>query len=73
MSPPNPSPDPGSTTLRREVGLIGSIGIGMGAIVGTGVFVSIGIAAEVAGPAVMVACVLGALVVVYVFKKLLLG
>lgn len=51
-------------TLKREVGLWGAIMMGMGSIVGTGVFVSIGIAAGVAGPAVIVAMVVAALVAI---------
>ena len=50
------------TQLRREVGLWGAIMMGLGSIVGTGVFVSIGVAAGVAGPAVVAAIVLAALV-----------
>jgi APA family basic amino acid/polyamine antiporter len=52
------------TALKREVGLWGAIMMGMGSIVGTGVFVSIGIAAGVAGPAVIVAMVVAALVAI---------
>lgn len=48
--------------LRREVGLAGAILLGLGSMVGTGVFVSIGIAAGVAGPALVGATVLAALV-----------
>lgn len=47
--------------LRRELGLGGAIFMGLGAILGTGVFVSIGIAAGVAGPAVIPAIALAAL------------
>jgi APA family basic amino acid/polyamine antiporter len=48
--------------LRREVGLFGATMMGLGSIVGTGVFVSIGIAAGIAGPAVIVAIALAAVV-----------
>jgi APA family basic amino acid/polyamine antiporter len=48
--------------LKREVGLWGGVLLGLGSILGTGVFVSIGIAADVAGPAVVLAVVLAALV-----------
>lgn len=51
-----------SEPLRREVGLAGAVLLGLGSIVGTGVFVSIGVAAQVAGPAVVVAIALAALV-----------
>src|SRR5690554_4482737 len=47
-------------SLPRELGTWGAVMIGMGSIVGTGVFVSIGLAAGVAGPAVLIALVLGA-------------
>jgi len=48
--------------LRREVGLIGAVMMGLGSIVGTGVFVSIGIGAGVTGPAVVLAIAVAALV-----------
>ena len=50
------------TGLRREVGLAGAVLLGLGSMVGTGVFVSIGIAAGVAGPSLLAATVLAALV-----------
>jgi len=43
----------GSVSLKREVGLFGATMIGLGSILGTGVFVSLGMAAGVAGPAVI--------------------
>src|SRR5690606_18670278 len=51
--------------LRRELGVFGAIMMGMGSILGTGVFVSIGIAAGVAGPAVVLAIALAALVATF--------
>ena len=48
--------------LKREVGVFGATMMGMGAMVGTGVFVSIGIAAGVAGPSVVLAIALAAIV-----------
>lgn len=48
--------------LRRDIGVIGAMMMGMGSIVGTGAFVSIGVAAEVAGPSVIVAIFLASLV-----------
>ncbi len=50
--------------LRREVGVFGAMMMGMGSIIGTGVFVSIGIGAEVAGPSVLVAIGLASLVAI---------
>jgi len=52
------------STLRRDVGVFGATMMGMGSIVGTGVFVSIGLAAGMAGPAVILAIVLAALLAV---------
>lgn len=53
---------PGSPSLRREVGLGGAVALGLGSMIGTGVFVSIGIAAGIAGPAVIIAIVVAAFV-----------
>jgi APA family basic amino acid/polyamine antiporter len=39
--------------------------MGLGSIVGTGVFVSIGIAAGIAGPAVVIAVAVGAMVATF--------
>lgn len=52
-------PHPGGE-LKRELGVFHAVLLGLGSILGTGVFVSIGIAAGVAGPAVLVAIVLAA-------------
>ncbi len=52
--------DPGS--LARVLGLPGAVLLGLGSILGTGVFVSIGIAAEAAGAWVVPAVALAALV-----------
>jgi APA family basic amino acid/polyamine antiporter len=49
-------------SLKRELGLFGTTMMGLGSIIGTGVFVSIGVAAGIAGPAVVVAIALAALV-----------
>lgn len=43
-----------SSPLRRDLGLLDAVGIGLGAIVGAGIFVVSGIAAGVAGPAMLV-------------------
>ncbi len=48
-------------TLKRELGVFGATMLGLGSIVGTGVFVSIGVAAGLAGPSVILAIVLAAL------------
>jgi basic amino acid/polyamine antiporter, APA family len=46
--------------LRRELGVFGAVMMGLGSIVGTGVFVSVGIGAGIAGPAVVLAIIVGA-------------
>ena len=51
-----------SEVLKREVGVFGATMMGIGSMVGTGVFVSIGIAAGIAGPAVILAIALAAIV-----------
>jgi APA family basic amino acid/polyamine antiporter len=48
--------------LKRQVGLWGAVFMGLGAMIGTGVFVSIGIAAGITGPAVILAVALAAVV-----------
>jgi APA family basic amino acid/polyamine antiporter len=48
--------------LKREVSVFGATMMGIGSMVGTGVFVSIGIAAGIAGPAVILTIALAALV-----------
>ncbi len=57
QQPPQPS-----NSLRREVGIFGATMMGLGAIVGTGIFVSIGNAASVAGCWVVVAITVAAIV-----------
>ena len=48
--------------LRRDIGLWGATLMGLGSILGTGAFVSIGIAAGVTGPSVILATMLAAFV-----------
>ena len=51
--------------LRRELGTFGAVMMGLGSIVGTGVFVSIGVAAGIAGPSVVLAIAIGAAVATF--------
>ncbi|MEM1213631.1 MAG: APC family permease [Planctomycetota bacterium] len=51
-------------TLKRQVGIGGAVVLGLGSSLGTGVFVSIGIAAGVTGPSVVLAVGVAALVAV---------
>ena len=53
-----------SPLLKRELGVFGATLMGLGSIVGTGVFVSIGMATEIAGPGVILAVTVAALVAV---------
>jgi APA family basic amino acid/polyamine antiporter len=46
--------------LARELGLFGAMLMGLGAMIGTGVFVSLGLGAGIAGPAVLLALALAA-------------
>jgi APA family basic amino acid/polyamine antiporter len=59
------SSDTTSARLTRELGTFGAVMMGLGSIVGTGVFVSIGIAAGIAGPAVVIAVAVGAMVATF--------
>lgn len=51
--------------LRRQVGVAGAVTMGLGSIVGTGVFVSLGLAAELAGPAMTLALVVAAVLAAF--------
>jgi APA family basic amino acid/polyamine antiporter len=51
--------------LKRELSVFAAVMMGLGSIVGTGVFVSIGSAAGVAGPAVILAVAIGAMVATF--------
>ncbi|MCJ8281510.1 MAG: amino acid permease, partial [Rivularia sp. ALOHA_DT_140] len=51
-----------SPQLRRELGVVGATVMGLGSIIGTGVFVSIGIAAGIAGSAMILAVIVAAMV-----------
>lgn len=48
--------------LRRELGVVGAVMMGLGSIVGTGVFVSVAVAADAAGPSVVLALIVAAVV-----------
>jgi APA family basic amino acid/polyamine antiporter len=48
--------------LQRQAGLPGAVTIGLSSMVGTGIFVSVGIAAGISGPSVVLAIIIAALV-----------
>jgi basic amino acid/polyamine antiporter, APA family len=52
------------TSLQRQVGVWGATMMGLGSIIGTGIFVSVGIAAAVTGPSVVLAIAVAAVVAV---------
>src|SRR6056297_2213831 len=54
-----------SGSLRRELGTFGAVMMGLGSIVGTGVFVSIGVASGITGPSVLLAIAIGAVVATF--------
>lgn len=54
-----------SSSLARAVGVPGAVLMGLGSILGTGIFVSIGIAAEVTGPSVILAVAVAAAVATF--------
>lgn len=56
---------PPSETLKRELGVFSATMLGLGSILGTGVFVTIGIAAGIAGPAVLISIGLAALLATF--------
>src|SRR5690606_21587856 len=55
----------GRAELVRAVGVPGAVLLGLGSILGTGIFVSIGIAASVTGPSVLLAVVAAAVVATF--------
>lgn len=61
---PDPSESLETARLQPQLGVFGATMMGLGSIVGTGVFVSIGVAAGIAGPSVILAVALAALVAI---------
>lgn len=53
---------PRATKLRRQIGIVGATLLGLGSILGTGVFVSLGLATAATGPAVLIAIALAGVV-----------
>ena len=48
--------------LKRTLGLFDALAIGIGAIIGSGIFVVTGIAAGLAGPALLISLIIGAII-----------
>lgn len=53
------------TDLRRDLNLLTAVGVGLGAIIGAGIFVVTGVAAGVAGPAFLIGLVLAGIVATF--------
>ena len=53
------------TGLRRDLKLLAAVGVGLGAIIGAGIFVVTGVAAGVAGPAFLVGLLLAGIVATF--------
>ncbi len=51
--------------LKREIGLFGATALGIGAIIGSGIFVVTGIVAGVAGPAMIISVVIAGVIAVF--------
>lgn len=56
-----PKDSPQRILLGRELGLAGAVALGLSSIIGTGLFVSLGLAAKITGPSVVLAIVLACL------------
>jgi basic amino acid/polyamine antiporter, APA family len=56
---------PGSSQLKREIGLFGATALGIGAIIGSGIFIVTGIVAGVAGPAMIFSVIIAGVIAVF--------
>ena len=54
-----------SPVLKRQIGLSGATAIGVGAIIGSGIFVVIGIVAGVSGPALIISMVIAGIIALF--------
>ncbi|MFA5221413.1 MAG: APC family permease [Methanoregula sp.] len=55
----------GSSGLKREIGLFGATALGIGAIIGSGIFIVTGIVAGIAGPAMIVSVIIAGAIAVF--------
>ena len=51
--------------LKREIGLFGATALGIGAIIGSGIFIVTGIVAGVAGPAMIVSVIIAGIIAIF--------
>jgi APA family basic amino acid/polyamine antiporter len=61
MSQPQPEP----AGLKREIGLFGATALGIGAIIGSGIFIVTGIVAGMAGPAMIISVLIAGLIALF--------
>lgn len=54
------------TQLKRSLGVFSLLSIGIGAVIGSGIFVFTGIAAQIAGPAVILSFALAGITCIFV-------
>ena len=59
------SDEPGSSHLKREIGLFGATALGIGAIIGSGIFIVTGIVAGIAGPAMIFSVIIAGVIAVF--------
>ena len=60
QQPGTANPAPAGGALRRELGHTGAVALGLGSIIGTGVYVSLSMATGIAGSGIITAIVIGA-------------
>ncbi len=58
-------PEPESPGLKREIGLFGATALGIGAIIGSGIFIVTGIVAGVAGPAMILSVLIAGFIAIF--------
>jgi basic amino acid/polyamine antiporter, APA family len=56
---------PGNSRLKREIGLFGATALGIGAIIGSGIFVVTGIVAGIAGPAMIISVIIAGAIAIF--------
>ena len=61
MSPALPEP----AGLKREIGLFGATALGIGAIIGSGIFIVTGIVAGIAGPAMIISVLIAGIIALF--------
>jgi APA family basic amino acid/polyamine antiporter len=61
MSPVQPEP----AGLKREIGLFGATALGIGAIIGSGIFIVTGIVAGIAGPAMIISVLIAGIIALF--------